>query len=194
MEKLVIFNINSMKNILTLLFCLSGLFICMQTTTAQQPIGVFDGHTDVGDPIRKGSATYKPETQEYTIEGAGVNMWANTDQFHFLWKKIKGDFIITATVQFIGKGAADHRKIGIIARDKLTTDSRHADACVHGDDLTSLQFRPSDGAQTEEVVISSYHPTDIEFQRTGNVFTFSAATFGENYKSVTKELPLNEEV
>ncbi|HKZ66575.1 MAG TPA: hypothetical protein VJ111_09485, partial [Chitinophagaceae bacterium] len=29
---------------------------------------------------------------------------------------------------------------------------------------------------------------------TGNVFTFSAATFGENYKSVTKELPLNEEV
>ncbi|MGZ8554230.1 MAG: TolB family protein [Chitinophagaceae bacterium] len=183
-----------MKNILILLFCITGLFICRQTTIAQQPLGVFDGHIDVGDPIRKGSATYNPQTQEYTMEGAGVNMWTNIDQFHFLWKKIKGDFIITATVRFIGKGTADHRKIGIIARDKLTTDSRYADACVHGDILTSLQYRPSDGAQTEQVVISSYHPTDIEFQRTGNLFTFSAASFGENYKSVSKELPLHEEV
>jgi len=183
-----------MKNILTLLSCMTGLFICAQTTIAQQPLGVFDGHGDVGDPIRQGSAAYNTQTQEYTVEGAGVNMWTNIDQFHFLWKKIKGDFIITATVRFIGKGTADHRKIGIIARDKLTTDSRYADACVHGDILTSLQYRPSDGAQTEQVVISAYHPTDIEFQRTGNLFTFSAATFGENYKSVSKELPLNEEV
>ncbi len=183
-----------MKNILTLLSCMTGLFIWTQTTIAQQPLGVFDGHGDVGDPVRKGSATYNPQTQEYTMEGAGVNMWTNIDQFHFLWKKIKGDFIITATVRFIGKGTADHRKIGIIARDKLTTDSRYADACVHGDILTSLQYRASDGAQTEQVVISSHHPTDIEFQRTGNLFTFSAATFGENYKSVSKELPLNEEV
>lgn len=182
-----------MKNILILL-CITGLFICMQTAIAQQPLGIFDGHGDVGDPIRKGSATYNPQTQEYTMEGAGVNMWTNIDQFHFLWKKIKGDFIITATVRFVGKGTADHRKIGIIARDKLTTDSRYADACVHGDILTSLQYRPSDGAQTEQVIISSYHPTDIEFQRTGNLFTFSAASFGENYKSVSQELPLNEEV
>mgnify|MGYP001766164382 CR=1 FL=1 len=97
---------------------------------AQDKLGVFDHHEDVGNPSIKGSATYNPETQQYTMESAGINMWDKADQFHFLWKKIKGDFIITASIQFIGKGTNPHRKIGIIARDKLTTDSRYADACI----------------------------------------------------------------
>jgi Tol biopolymer transport system component len=178
-----------------LLYSSVCLLVLMLNANAQSnPIGVFDGHEDVGNPRIHGSATYNAGTQEYTIEGAGINMWATSDQFHFLWKKIKGDFIITATIRFIGNGTDNHRKVGIIARDKLTTSSPYADACVHGDILSSLQYRPSDGAPTEQVTVSSYHPTDIEFQRTGNVFTFSAATFGENYKSVSKELALSEEV
>lgn len=161
---------------------------------AQDKIGVFDHHEDVGNPSIKGSASYNPDTQEYTVESAGINMWDKADQFHFLWKKIKGDFIISATVRFIGQGTNPHRKIGIIARDKLTTDSRYADACVHGDDLTSLQYRSSDGAITEQVELSVFHPTDIELQRIGNKFIFSAAVFGANYKSVVKEIELDEEV
>lgn len=171
---------------------LAALF--SMSSLRSQKIGIFDAHTDVGNPIKKGSVVYNAARQEYTMEAAGVNMWSNIDQFHFLYKKIKGDFIISATIRFIGKGVDPHRKIGIIARDQLTTDSRYADACVHGDILSSLQYRATDGAQTEQVILSSYHPTDIELQRSGNTFTFSAATFGETYKSVTKDLPLNEEV
>ena len=159
-----------------------------------EPVGIFEHHQDVGDPKLKGSVLYDKENQTYTVSGAGKNMWATEDQFHFLWKKIKGDFIFRASVKFIGKGTAGHRKIGIIARDKLTTGSRYADACVHGDVLTSLQYRPEDGDSTDQVVLSTYHPTEIELERIGNTFTFSAAVFGEPYKSVTKELTLNEEV
>ncbi|MDP4261444.1 MAG: biopolymer transporter TolR [Bacteroidota bacterium] len=187
-----------MKKITTLL---PGVFISLLTflpgVYSQQPkLGLFTDHADIGNPIRHGSVIYDPQTQEYTMEGAGSNMWKSIDQFHFLWKKIKGDFIITATVRFIGKGVAGHRKIGIIARDKLTTDSRYADACVHGGMplLTSLQYRLSDGDTTGQVIISSTHPTDILFQREGNLFTFSSAVFGENYKTVTKEVQLNDEV
>ena len=188
MEKLT-----CMKKIIPGLFIL-GILSSVALKAQQNPLGIFDDHLDVGSPVLKGSASYNPGTQEYTMEGAGMNMWSNIDQFHFLYKKIKGDFIISATVRFIGKGTADHRKIGIIARDKLTTDSRYADACVHGDELSSLQYRTEDGAQTEQVILSSYHPAHIELQRIGNLFTFSAATAGENYKSVSKELPLNNEV
>jgi Tol biopolymer transport system component len=158
------------------------------------PVGIFAHHQDVGDPALKGSVTYDRENQTYTMTGAGENMWATSDQFHFAWKKIKGDFMIRATIRFVGKGTADHRKIGIMARDNLNKDSRYADACVHGDILSSLQYRPSDGDSTYHVVVSSYHPTEIELQREGNLFTFSAAVFGEPYKSVTKEIVLNEEV
>ncbi len=170
------------------------LFVVNNIFAQQNPVGIFDHHQDVGDPQLKGSVVYDQNKQTYLLSGAGINMWAKADQFQFAWKKIKGDFIVKATVQFIGKGAFNHRKIGIMARDKLTTDSRYADACVHGNELTSLQYRNNDGDTTGQVVISSFHPTDIELERVGNTFTFSAAVFGETYKSVSKELPLNDEV
>ncbi len=178
-----------MKSMLAFIFLCyaSGLF-------AQSPIGIFDDHADIGNPKLKGSATYSKEDQTYSVSAAGKNMWFGEDQFHFLFKKIKGDFIIQATVQFVGKGTDDHRKMGIIARDNLNTGSRYADACVHGDILTSLQFRAEENAVTDQVAVATYHPTNIEFERSGNTFTFSAAAPGENYKSVVKELALNEEV
>ena len=74
------------------------LLALTQTTFAQQKLGVFDNHEDIGNPSVKGSATYNPTTQEYTMASQSVNVWAKTDQFHFLWKKIKGDFIISASL------------------------------------------------------------------------------------------------
>jgi TolB protein len=187
-----------MRKTAPLLLCTAiSLFACIVTSFAQpKNVGIFDDHADVGNPVKHGSVTYNAAAQEYTMEGAGSNMWKGIDQFHFLWKKIKGDFIITASIKFIGKGVNGHRKIGIIARDQLTTGSRYADACVHGGQplLTSLQYRLRDDDTTGQVAVSSTHPTDILFQREGNVFTFSSAIFGENYKSVTKEMTLNDEV
>ncbi|HEX6848444.1 MAG TPA: biopolymer transporter TolR [Chitinophagaceae bacterium] len=176
---------------LTLLLCLS---FCVALVGAQQKMGIFEGNDDVGNPVKKGSATYNAETQEYTMNGGGKNMWGNDDQFRFLWKKIKGDFMISATVRFIGKGVDPHRKTGIIARNQLTPNSPYADACVHGDGLTSLQSRHADTAQTVQIVMPTIGAVNIELQRTGNTFTFSAATPGENYKTASKELALNEEV
>jgi len=170
------------------------LFYSMTTLQAQQKIGLFDANADVGNPIKKGSVNYNPETQVYKMECGGKNMWANNDQFHFLWKKIKGDFSITATIRFIGKGIDPHRKIGIIARNELVPNSPYADACVHGEGLTSLQFRLKDTSQTEQIVMPSNQPLNIELQRNGNLFTFYAATEGENYKQVSKELVLNDEL
>ena len=179
-----------MKNSILVLFA----FISYASFAQLSPIGQFDHHQDVGNPKKAGTAIYNDQDQTYTISGAGINVWSKIDQFHFIWKKIKGDFAISATIQFIGKGAAMHRKIGIMAREALTTNSKYADACVHGDILSSLQYRESDTANTFQVAVLSYHPNNIEFSRKGNVYTFSAATPGENYKSVSKEMMLSDEV
>lgn len=176
----------------TTLFLLA--FFISTLMNAQNKIGIFDNNEDIGSPAVKGSSSYNSGTQEYTMESQSVNMWAKTDQFHFLWKKIKGDFIISATVRFIGNGVDAHRKIGIIARNQLAPNSPYADACVHGVDLTSLQYRRTDTSVTEQVEVSVFNPTNIELQRIGNKFIFSAAVFGENYKSVSQEIALDEEV
>jgi TolB protein len=157
-------------------------------------IGAFDLHQDVGAPKLAGNATYNATDQTYTLSGAGANMWSTLDQFHFAAKKIKGDFIIQASVRFIGAGTNPHRKIGVIARETLGSSSRHASAAVHGNTLTSLQYREAEGGATTQLELSSFHPTDIQFARTGNRLTFSSAPFGENYKSVSHELALNDEL
>jgi TolB protein len=155
---------------------------------------VFSRHQDIGNPALAGKTVYDPETQTYTLTGAGENMWFGQDQFHFAFREIKGDFIIQASIAFVGEGSHEHRKIGIMARNALTGPSAHANASIHGDTLSSLQFRSNDGADTGEVKLSVYHPTDIQFERKGNVFTFSAAVFGEDYKSVSQVVDLNETV
>ena len=60
------------------------------------PLGVFDGETDVGGPALAGSCRYDAASQEYTVLGGGTNIWATGDQFHFVWKKVKGDFLLRA--------------------------------------------------------------------------------------------------
>ena len=104
----------------------------------QQTVGQFDSHCDVGGVATPGSVVFDPEHQTYAITASGTNMWAAKDEFHFLWKRMKGNFILRARVEFIGKGVDPHRKIGWIVRPNLDTDGPHVNASVHGDGLTSL--------------------------------------------------------
>jgi hypothetical protein len=62
----------------------------------------------------------------------GTNMWDRADEFHFPWRKITGDFIVQARVEFIGEGVDPHREAGIIIRENLDAGSSYVDAALHG--------------------------------------------------------------
>ncbi len=175
-------------------FVFAACFLPLLAIGQVQSTGIFENPADIGNPKLAGSTNYNTVDQSYTLQGAGANMWGAADQFHFLSKKIKGDFMVRATVHFVGNGSSEHRKMGIMARETLAPNSPYADGAVHGNILTALQSRATEGGETEQVVLSSYHPTEIELERVGNTFRFSAAPFGENYKSVTKEIALADEL
>jgi TolB protein len=147
----------------------------------EQFLGVFDGHGDIGRLEKPGSVIYDSEIQTYLIEGAGANMWFDTDEGHFLWKRIKGDFIVSAKVQFVGTGGAAHRKIGWMARSSLSPDSAQVSTVVHGDGTTALQFRKTRGAFTAEDQIGVTGPNQIQLERRGDTYIMSVAAFGEPY-------------
>jgi len=86
-------------------------------------IGVFDGRMDVGSPKIAGSATYNAVSQDYTLSAGGVNMWGPRDEFQFTWKRMTGDFILQARVEFLGTGVDPHRKAGWIVRRGPEPDS-----------------------------------------------------------------------
>ena len=79
-------------------------------------VGAFDGHGDIGSPRIAGSAVYNAVSQEYRLSAGGVNMWAQRDEFQFVWKRMTGDFILQARVEFLGQGVDPHRKAGWMVR------------------------------------------------------------------------------
>lgn len=158
-------------------------------------IGLFEGHDDVGSPAKSGSATYDATTQTYSVAGAGTNMWQERDEFHFVWKRLRGNFILTARADFIGEGVDPHRKMGWIVRSSLDAAATHINAVVHGDGLGALQYRRTAGGPTEEVRSSANGADVIQIERKGSTYVMSLARFGDLW-SVTQvdELDLGDEV
>jgi TolB protein len=161
------------------LVMLSGAIVFLDAQSA--PLGDFDGHADIGAPKIAGSAAYNPVSQEYTIAAAGTNMWGQRDEFHFVWKRMTGDFILHTRVHLVGKGVDPHRKGGLIVRAGQHADAAYADGVVHGDGLTSLQFRRTKGAVTEEKQAAVRGADVLQLERRGTAVIFSAARFGEPF-------------
>src|SRR6266487_7213334 len=110
--------------------------ISISCFSQQTSVGIFDGHGDVGTNVKPGSATYIPQTQQYVISGAGYNIWGDHDEFQFVWKKMKGDFILYTRTAFVGwNGVEQHRKVGWMVRKSLDGNSPHVNAVEHGDGL-----------------------------------------------------------
>jgi hypothetical protein len=155
-----------------------------QTSGDAQSIGAFEDHTDVGITPKAGSATYDSRSHEYTVTGGGANMWGTADAFHFVWKRVSGDVTLTARVALQGTGGNEHRKTGLMIRQGLGPSDAFADAVVHGNGLTSLQYRETAGAQTLEVRARKTAPRFLRLVRQGNRFTLFAADSKRHFTQV----------
>src|SRR3954454_6348208 len=131
-----------MKRII-LIACLNCVVI--SAIAQQNSLGVFENNTDVGHPKIKGTTVYDKQTNTYTLEGGGYNIWFNRDEFQYAYKKLKGDFTLTANFEFAGEGKDPHRKIGWMVRESLADTAVHISAVDHGDGLTVLQWRVKPG-------------------------------------------------
>ncbi|HYP08651.1 MAG TPA: hypothetical protein VER03_20620 [Bryobacteraceae bacterium] len=106
-------------------------------------------------------------------------MWATKDGLHFVWKKVSGDVTIAADIQHLSTGGDPHRKAILMVRQSLDEDSAYADAAVHGDGLTSLQFRDEKGAATHEVQANVTGPKRVQLTKRGNEYYMWVAGAGE---------------
>ena len=156
------------------------IFILLDTNRSKaQKMGAFTEVSDIGSPGLGGLTRFDESTQSYTLSGSGLNMWANRDEFHFASVKINGDFILTTFCHFEGHGVNPHRKMGLMVREKREAGSRYADVAVHGDGLTSLQYRTRENDQTLEFKSAKSSPDVIQLERRGDSVIVRCATIGE---------------
>jgi len=150
-----------------LLVCALG---CAAGIGRGQGVGDFEGQDEIGHPGKAGSASAGSARGEYLIAGGGENMWFTNDAFHFVWRKVSGDFDLRAAVEWVGRGGNAHKKACLMVRQSLEPGAPYVDVAVHGNGLTSLQFRETAGGLTHEIQAPVSGPRRIGIGRQGETF------------------------
>ena len=173
--------IDSLRNgVLSLLTLVCACVLAPQLPAAD--LGLFANHSDVGATKRVGSVEYDAAHHAYTLAGGGGNMWFTNDAFQFVWKKVSGDVTLAADITFEGKGGDPHRKACLLVRQSLDADSAYADAAVHGDGLTSLQYRAVKNERTYEIQSGVSGPKRLRIEKRGRYVSMSIAGEGEELR------------
>ncbi len=83
----------------------------------------------------------------WAVSGDGADIWGGSDAFHFAYRRLNGDFEITARVVSNGSGSSTWSKGGVMIRETLTPGSKHAIMAITGGDGGGLTFqnRPTTG-------------------------------------------------
>ena len=150
-------------------------------TPPQPPaaVGSFDGHGDVGTVLHAGSATFDAGDRHlHRQRAAARTSGAPPTRLHFVWTKLEGDVAIEADVAFAGAGKNAHRKAMLMIRQGLEADAAYVDAAVHGDGLTSIQFRADKGGQTQEVQANVAGPARVRIEKQGDYARLYVAEAG----------------
>jgi len=144
-------------------------------------LGAFESQSDVGRVQPTGAALFNAASGEYAVTSSGANLWAATDGFHFVWKKVSGDVSLTADVQLAPASAASnpHRKALLMFRQTLDPDSMYADAAVHGSGETALQYRRAKGDTTQDIAFDLGAPTTLRLEKRGDRITLFVSMKGE---------------
>lgn len=153
---------------------------------------VFNTAQNVGNPKISGRMIYHPDNQSYELSGAGSNMWFDKDEFFFAARQVSTDFILTSRVEILTPTGDAHRKIGLMIRQNMDTDSPYADIILHADGLLSLQYRTKKGGITEEIRFTEQHAQYLQLEKKGNKILARIAQAGKALSS-SKEIELQFE-
>ena len=182
------------------LFIICLLFTITSIYGQNNSLGAFTHSADIGKPKNAGSATYDAATKTYLLKGSGYNIWFNRDEFHYLYNKMTGDFVLTANFQFVNDTGNAHRKVGWMIRESEDEASVSINAVQHGDGLVVLQWRGKTGANMRDPEDEIFFPTKkvyqvLQLERKGNLVTMRVGNPGQPLELVgSHEMPLPESV
>jgi hypothetical protein len=144
--------------------------------------------TDVRDWTEKGVNTLKiwfrgnpggfteDPAGTFTMSAAGTDIWGTADEFRYAYKQLSGDGEMTARVTDIGTGSNDWAKAGVMIRETLEPNSKHAMTVVTAGSGggAAFQWRPNTGDPSSSVHDLSpavSPPYWVRIVRQGDTFT-----------------------
>ena len=136
-----------------------------------------------GHPISDGSSSQSGG--EYRLNGRGNDIWGTFDEFHYLFIPFSGTGSIVARVMSV-ENTNPWAKAGVMIREDLTPQSRHAFVCVTPGQGAAFQRRRDPGGTS--FTTTQGGPTAPHWVRLdrgfGGVFTAWHSTDGINWTDV----------
>lgn len=145
---------------------------------------------DIGSPGRAGSNSVSGGV--YTVSGSGTDIWGTSDKFRFVYRTFTGDgeIIVRVTSQ---TNTDPWAKAGIMFRETLNANSRHAMMVLSPSNGTAFQYRNATaGASATFGGASAAAPNNwLRLTRRGNVFTGYRSSDGITWTQVgTATIPM----
>jgi len=120
----------------------------------------------------------------WTIEGSGVDIWDTTDEFHYVYRSLSGDGQIIARVASVENTNA-WAKAGVMIRETLNANSKHAMMVVTPGSGTAFQRRTSTGGISDnDNVTGRVAPYWVKLKRIGNTFSGYESSNGSAWTQV----------
>lgn len=140
-------------------------------------------HQDIGAVEVKGGATF--DGGVFTLQGT-LDTWGTNDGFHFVWQPWRGDGQIVARVLAV-QNTQNHAKAGVMFRESLAADARHAQACVTPVDGTQFLTRIETGGKTMSARTDADKgklPYWVKLVRTGDTFSGFESADGAQWRFI----------
>ncbi|WP_128546989.1 TolB family protein [Larkinella soli] len=160
-----------------------------------RPVGEFDGTRSIGTGRQTGTARYDAAGQTYQLTRPAGATPPGKEAVQFLWKRLKGDFLVYARYRLPAGAAGSRPEVGWTARTSLEPEAPQVSAAVSADGLTTLRTRRTAGGEVEEKLATLKEADVIQLERRGNTFLLWAARFGEPFEiQKVENLALSDEL
>jgi DNA-binding GntR family transcriptional regulator len=186
----------------------SGDVTRAQEAVAQQILSAEDGaaavlpaqaqlpnRADIGAPSAPGSTTV--EEGVFTLQGSGIDIWDQEDQFHFAYQPIGGDGSISARLLSSEGGHETWSKAGPMIRDSDASGSRNALLYMSSGENLEFQWRTTDDENTviQRDIAPRKFPLYLRLQRAGSELAGFASEDGRLWRPLTVApvIPMREE-
>ena len=156
----------------------------ISSATTSTPTGLPAGFTsaDIGPVGLSGSATYSNGT--YTVQGAGADIYANSDAFQFVYQQMSGDGTIIARVASLTNVDAND-KGGLMIRNSLASNAAEASVVVTPSNGIKFLRRTGAGGSTSSTTVNSLKaPYWLKLVRSGSTFTSYYSANGTSWTMI----------
>jgi len=140
---------------------------------------------DIGDVSKSGSASYDSDTETFTIEAAGEDIWGQRDEFQYVYRPWTGDGSVVARVESLEE-THEWAKAGVMIRESLSDDSKHALMCLTPGNGASFQRRTSTGGSSASTTTGNgvAAPYWVKLTRSGDTLTGCISDDGSGWSEV----------